>query len=53
VGFAKSEVFTALKIQVEVFWAVTPCIVVLGDQLFGAPCFLHLHGEVPGAGKWK
>jgi len=26
------EVFTVVKIQVEVFWAVTPCSVMVGYQ---------------------
>jgi len=32
-----------VKIQVEVFWVVTPCSAVLGYQCFGGPCCLHLH----------
>jgi hypothetical protein len=28
------EVFTAVEIQVEVFWVVTPCSVVVGYQSF-------------------
>jgi hypothetical protein len=28
--FAKFEVFTAVKIQAEIFWAVTPCRVAAG-----------------------
>jgi hypothetical protein len=28
----RREVFTAVKIQVEVFWVVTPCSVVIGYQ---------------------
>jgi hypothetical protein len=31
--------------QVEVFWVVTPCSVVVGYQRFGVPCCLHLQGE--------
>jgi hypothetical protein len=27
--FVKSDIFTAVKIQVEVFWVVTPCSVVV------------------------
>jgi hypothetical protein len=34
------------SIQVEVFWVVTPCSVVVGYQHFGGPCYLHLQGEV-------
>jgi hypothetical protein len=41
----------ALKIHVEVFWVVMLCSVVVGYQHFGEPCFLHLQGEVNGAGK--
>jgi hypothetical protein len=32
VSAAKFEVFTAVKIHVEVFWVVTPCSVVVGYQ---------------------
>jgi len=34
-----------LMFQVEVFWVVTPCIVVVGYQSFGGPCCLHLQGD--------
>jgi len=37
------EVFTMVKIQVEVFWVVTPCSVVTGYQCFGGSCYFHLH----------
>jgi hypothetical protein len=40
------EIFTALKIQVEVFWVVMPYSVVVGHQHFREPCCLHLQGEV-------
>jgi hypothetical protein len=33
----KFQAFTAVKIQVEVFWIVTPCSDV-GYQRFGGPC---------------
>jgi hypothetical protein len=33
-----SFAFTAVKIQVEVFWIMTPCSVVVGYQSFGSPC---------------
>jgi hypothetical protein len=36
------EVFTAMRIHVEVCWVVTPCSVVIGYQRFGAPWYLHL-----------
>jgi len=39
VGF---EVFTAVKTQVEVFWIVMPCNVVIGHQCFRGPCCLYL-----------
>jgi len=32
---ARFQVVTALKIQVEVFWVVTPYSVVVGYQRFG------------------
>jgi hypothetical protein len=38
------EVFTAVKIQVQVFWVVTPCNDVVGYQRFRNPCCLHLQG---------
>jgi hypothetical protein len=31
--------------QVEVFWVVTPCNVVVEYQRFGGPCCPHLQGE--------
>jgi len=34
------EVFTAVKIQVVVFWVVTP--------YFRGPCCLHLQGGIKG-----
>jgi hypothetical protein len=39
------EAFTAVKIQVEVCWVVTPCRVV-GYQRFGPTYCLHLQSEV-------
>jgi hypothetical protein len=35
------------KVQVEVFWVVTPCSVVVGYQRFGEVFCLHLQGELP------
>jgi hypothetical protein len=40
-----------MMIQVEVFWVVTSCSVVIGYQCFGGPCCYHLQGEVNGAGR--
>jgi hypothetical protein len=37
--------------QVEVFWVVTPCSVVVGYQPFGGLCWLHLQDDVAGDGK--
>jgi hypothetical protein len=37
------------KIQVEVFWVVTTCNVVVGYQRFGGPFCLHLQGEDGGS----
>jgi hypothetical protein len=34
-----------VKIQIEVFWVVTPCIVVVGYKCFGGPFCLHLHSK--------
>jgi len=33
------------KIQVVVFWVMTPYINVVGYQRFGGPCCLHLQYE--------
>jgi len=41
---ARSEIFTPVKILVEVFWVVSPCSVVVGYQRFRGPCCLHLLG---------
>jgi hypothetical protein len=37
--------FTAAVFQVEVFWVVTPCSVVVGYQRFGGTCCLRLQGD--------
>jgi hypothetical protein len=39
-------VFTALKMQIEVFWIVTPCSVVVGYQRLGGPYCHNLEGEL-------
>jgi hypothetical protein len=38
--------------QVEVFWVVTSCGVVLRMPGFGGLFCLHISGEENGAGKW-
>jgi hypothetical protein len=43
--YARFEVFTAVKIQVQVFWVVKPCSVVVGYQRFTGQCCLHLHNS--------
>jgi hypothetical protein len=43
---ASFEAFTGVMFQVEVFWVVTPCSVVVGYQNFRSPWCLHLQGEV-------
>jgi len=35
-----------VKIQVQVFWVVKTCSVVVGYQYFGGPSCCHLQGEV-------
>jgi hypothetical protein len=45
------ETFTAMMFQVEVFWVVTPCSIVVRYQHCRGPCCLHLQGEVAGMGK--
>jgi len=47
----RSEVFIAVKIQVEALWVVIPCSVAVGYQHFGGPCCLRFQGEVIGDGK--
>jgi hypothetical protein len=42
------EVFMVIKIQVVVFWVLTPCSVVVGYQHSRGPCCLHLQGEAGG-----
>jgi hypothetical protein len=39
---ATFEAFTAVIFQVEVFWVVTPCGVLIGYQRFRSTCCLHL-----------
>jgi hypothetical protein len=41
---ASFEAFTAVMFQVEIFWGVMPCSVVVGYQRFRGPCCLHLQG---------
>jgi len=48
VQVARFEVFTAVKIQVEVFRVVTPCNVVIVYQRFGGPNCFTLHPEDKG-----
>jgi hypothetical protein len=40
------EIITAVKIQAEVFWAVTPFSLVVEYHRFGIRCYLHLKGEL-------
>jgi len=42
--YTRYGVFTAVKIQDEFFYIVTPCSVVVGYQNFGGPCCLSLQG---------
>jgi hypothetical protein len=42
---------TLVGIEVEVFWVVTPCSVVVGYKCFGGPCCLRFQGDVTG-GNW-
>jgi len=50
--FGSFGTFTAVMFQVEVFWVVTPCSVVVGYQSFRGPCCLHLQGEVKIEAAW-
>jgi hypothetical protein len=47
---SRSEVFRVAKIQVEVFWVVTLCSVMVGYHRFRGPCCFHLQGEVSSDG---
>jgi len=38
-----------MKIQVVVFWVMTPCSDVVGYESFGGPCSFHLQSEMSGA----
>jgi hypothetical protein len=42
---ASFEDFTAMKIQIAIFWVVTPYSVVAGYKSFRGRCCLHLQGE--------
>jgi hypothetical protein len=42
IKYASFETFSAVMIQVEVFWVVKSCSVVTGYQRFRGPCCLHL-----------
>jgi hypothetical protein len=39
------EVLTAVKIQVEIFWVMTLCSVVVEYECFRGPYCLYLQGE--------
>jgi hypothetical protein len=45
----KFKVLMVVKIQVEVFWVVTLCSVLVGYQHFGGPCYLCLQDEGGGS----
>jgi hypothetical protein len=49
----KFEVFKAVKIQVEVFWVMTPSSDVVGYQRFWGPCCLHLHFTLKMKAAWS
>jgi hypothetical protein len=41
-----------LLVQVQLFWVMMLCSVVVGYQCFRGPCCLHLLGNVTGMGKY-
>jgi hypothetical protein len=47
------ETSTAVTLQVQVFWVVTPCNVVVGYQSFRGPCCLHAHHEGGSMDLWN
>jgi hypothetical protein len=46
---ARLEVCTALKVQVDFFWVVSPCSVAVGYRRFGGHCNLCLQVKANGA----
>jgi hypothetical protein len=46
--YTRFEVFTAVRIQVDVSWLVTPCSDVVGYQL-GGPCWLRVKMQAAGS----
>jgi len=48
IQIVRFDVFTAVKIQVQVFCDVTQRSVAVGYQRFGGPCCLHLQGGDSG-----
>jgi hypothetical protein len=50
-GDARFEIFMAAKNQVEIFWIVMLCSVVVGHYCFGGLCGLHLQGKLNDAEK--
>jgi len=42
IQYSTFEAFTTVKIQIEVFWIVTPGSVAVGYMCFGGLCCLHL-----------
>jgi hypothetical protein len=47
--FASFEASTAAIFEVEVFWVVTSCSVVVAYRRFGEPCCFHLQGDDGGS----
>jgi hypothetical protein len=45
INCGRYEVLTAVKMQIEVFWVVTPCDIVVGYQRFEGPGCLHFRVE--------
>jgi len=41
-----SAIFNFALFQLDVFWVVTPCSVVVGYQHLTGPCCIHLQDEV-------
>jgi hypothetical protein len=48
-SYETPEISTAVKIQVEVLWIVTPCSVAVGCLRFGGPSCVYLHGVIHGS----
>jgi len=52
-GETNFKTFMAVMFQLEVFWVMTLCSVVVRYQCFRGPCCLHLHFMLPAPSGWS